>query len=154
MGRKGGDKEKMGADLNDCSDKNAVMLPDFIERMKEGIKHIQQAQSIFARGPLDYYLVKLVEHSEALLTRFSPIKNGERAIIVRKIKCEGGWSGSEKNLAVGVEGLVVDVDFCEGGFVYTFVPDVQMYRDHEGNYKEKTSKSSYCLREKYLCKVT
>ena len=140
----------MKTDVNEASVESVVMLPDFVERMKCGVKHIQQAQEIFAMGPLDYYLVKLVEQSEALLTRFAPIKKGERAIIVKKIKCEGGWSGSEKNLEVGVEGTVVDVDYSDGGFVYTFVPDVQMYRDHEGNYKDKTSKSSYCLREKYL----
>lgn len=125
-------------------------LPDFVDRMKLGVKHIQKAQEIFSRGPLDYYLMKLVQHSEALLTRFSPIKTGERAIIVKPIKCEGGWIGSEKNLAVGVEGTVIDVDYRDGKFFYDFVPDVQMYRDSEGNYKDKTSKSSYCLSEKYL----
>jgi len=140
----------MSTDSNEASVQSVVMLPDFVERMKSGVKHIKQAQEIFERGPLDYYLIKLVEHSEALLTRFAPIKKGERAIIVKKIKCEGGWSGSEKNLEIGVEGEVVDVDYRDGGFIYMFVPDVQMYRDHEGNYKDKTNKSSYCLREKYL----
>ena len=138
------------SETNEASVQSVVMLPDFVERMKTGVKHIQRAQDIFTRGSLDYYLIKLVEHSEALLTRFAPIKKGERAIIVKKIKCEGGWSGSEKNLEVGVEGTVVDVDYGDGGFVYTFVPDVQMYRDQHGNYKDKTNKSSYCLREKYL----
>lgn len=144
----------MSTDVNEASVESVVMLPDFVERMKTGVKHMQQAQDIFARGPLDYYLIKLVQHSEALLVRFAPIKKGQRAIIVKKIKCEGGWSGSEKNLEVGVEGTVVDVDYSDGGFIYTFVPDVQMYRDHEGNYKDKTSKSSYCLREKYLHRST
>jgi len=144
----------MKTDVAEASVASVVMLPDFVERMKTGVKHIQQAQDIFARGPLDYYLMKLVEHSEALLTRFAPIKKGDRAIIVKKIKCEFGWAGSEKNLEVGVEGTVVDVDYGDGGFMYIFVPDVQMYRDHEGNYKDKTSKSSYGLREKYLHRST
>lgn len=138
---------------DDVTGESVAMLPDFIERMKAGVEHIRRAQDIFAKGPLEYYLVKLVEHSEALLARFAPIKKGERAIIVRKIKCEGGWAGSEKNLEVGVEGTVVDVDYQYGGFVYTFTPDVQMFRDYEGNYRDKSSKSSYLLREKYLCKL-
>lgn len=142
------------SEQNEASVESVVMLPDFVERMKAGVKHIRQAQDIFTRGPLDYYLIKLVEHSEALLTRFAPIKKGDRAIIVKKIKCEGGWSGSEKDLAVGVEGEVIDVDYSDGEFIYRFVPDVQMYRDHEGNYKDKTSKSSYGLREKYLHRST
>ena len=128
-------------------------IPDFIEQMKAGVKYIKAAQDIFARGPLDYYLIKLVNHSEALLTRFAPIKKGDRAIIVKKIKCEGGWVGSEKNLAVGVEGTVCDVDYRDGGFVYDFVPDVQMYCDRDGNYKDKSSSSSYCLREVFLHKL-
>ena len=144
----------MKTDVNEASVKSVVMLPDFVEQMKMGVKHIQHAQEVFAKGPLDYYLIKLVQHSEALLVRFAPIKKGERAIIVKKIKCEGGWSGSEKNLEVGVEGTVVDVDYSDGGFIYLFVPDVQTYRDYEGNYKDKTSKSSYYLREKYLHRST
>jgi hypothetical protein len=137
----------MQTEITDLTEENT---PGFVELMKRGVKHIQQAQEIFARGSLDYYLVKLVEHSEALLMRFAPIKKGERAIIIKKIKCEGGWLGSEKNLEVGVEGIVEDVDYVNGAFAYTFVPDVQMYRDREGNYKDKASKSSYRLNEKYL----
>ena len=126
-----------------------VMLPDFVSRMKDGVDHIKKAQQIFAHGPLDYYLVKLIEHSEALLTRFAPIKVGGRAIIVGKIPCDNGWKGSEKNLAVGVEGTVKNVDFLDGSFIYEFVPDVQMY-EHRGEYHESTRKASYNLWDKWL----
>jgi len=124
-------------------------MNDFVDRMKDAVNHLKKAEEIFQMGPLDYYLRKLVEHSEALMG-YSPIKKGQRAVIVKKIACKGGWAGSEMNLAVGVEGEVIEVDYRDGSFVYDFVPDVQMYQTHDGEYKEQTSKSSYCLRAKYL----
>lgn len=36
-------------------------MSDFVNQMKEAVGHIKQAQSIFARGPLDYYLHRQVK---------------------------------------------------------------------------------------------
>jgi hypothetical protein len=142
------DQETQKLNSSDAADP-IVMLPDFVVRMKEGVEHIKKAQQIFARGPLDFYLVKLIEHSEALLTIFAPIKIGERAIITGKIPCNGGWKGSEKNLAVGVEGTVTNVDYRDGSFIYEFVPDVQVY-EYNGEWRESSHKASYMLWDKWL----
>lgn len=74
----------------------------------------------------------------------------ERARIVGKIPCDGGWSGSEQNLSIGVEGTVVNVDFRDGSFIYQFRPDVQTWRDRDGEYKTRESYTTYMLWGKWL----
>jgi hypothetical protein len=130
-----------------------VILPDFVEKMKDVSYHLENAQRVLARGPLSFYLKKLAQQSEALLTRFTPIKIGERAIIVKHINCENGWKGSEMNLAVGVEGDIVNVDFDNGEFVFQFRPDVQKWRREDGTYHDRTSSTTYYLSEAYLHKA-
>ena len=132
---------------------NNENMPDFTIRMNQALDHIYKAQQLFARGPLQSYLEKLVHQSEALLTRFSPIKIGGRAIIIKYIECTHGWKGSEQNLAVGVEGKVTNVDYQDNQFYYTFVPDVQKWRDRNGEYHDSDRASSYILGEQYLHKV-
>lgn len=126
-------------------------MSDFVNQMKEAVEHIRQAQAIFARGPLDYYLQKLVEHSEALLTKFSPLKVGQEARIVGNIKCDGGWQGAEKTLAIGNVGIVQNVDYIDGRFVCEFVPHRQWYKcPISREYHEKEYKHSYTLRQEIL----
>ena len=138
---------------DECSE--GVAAPEFVDRMREVSEHLEKAQRVLAKGPLSYYLKKLAEQSEALLTRFTPIKIGERAIIVKHIKCEGGWEGAEMNLAVGVEGDIMNVDFCDGEFVFQFRPDVQKWRKRDdGTYHDRDTPTSYQLSEKYLHKTS
>jgi hypothetical protein len=128
--------------------------PKFVAKMKEAVGYISKARDIFSSGPLDYYLAKLVEHSDALLTKFSPLKVGDHAVISSYIECKNGWIGSEKTLAVGQYGEVVDVDYSNGIFWITFVPYNQWWRDRNGNYHPKERKNSFCLKASELTLVT
>ena len=130
------------------------MVPSsFTDKMKLAIKHIEQARAIMACGPLDFYLEKLVNHSEALLTRFAPLKIGQKAIIVNKVECKNNWSGKEKTLALGATGTIDDVDFDDGKFFFGFVPDHDWWLDRDGNYNVCETKHSYCLSEQFLSAV-
>lgn len=122
----------------------------FIARMKEAIGHIEQARDIFAGGPLDFYLCTLVEHSEALLTRFAPLKVGQRAAIAEHIECRGGWAGREKTLAIGATGRISEVHYYDGAFWFDFVPDVEWWIDMFGKDKQLRSTHSYRLRDTKL----
>lgn len=128
-------------------------MPYHINTMKEILHHLDEAQKILNKGPLDYYFKKLIEHSEALLTKFSPIKIGDKAVIIKKINCDGGWKNCEKSLEIGSTGKVEDVDYINGEFKYTFIPDNQWYKHDDGSYKELTRKYSYLLKESELAKV-
>jgi hypothetical protein len=125
-------------------------MSEFLDRMHEVVKHVRQAQDLMARGPLEYYFGKLVEHSDALLTKFSPIKEGERAVIVQQPKLTGGWSGMEHTLYRGATGRVRSVDYCDGKFVFEFVPDAEYWIDSSGNKQPVTTRHSYSLSEKIL----
>ena len=126
-------------------------MSNFTEQMKEAAEHLSKAQSIMARGPMEYYFAKLVEHSEALLSK-APLQSGDRAVIIKKIKCDGGWRGSEKTLGIGQVGTVRDVDFRNGKYTYEFVPDEEWY-EYNGEWKESESSHSYSLGENKLFKL-
>ena len=121
---------------------------NFTDTMKEAMDHISKAQRLFAGGPLDYYLKKLVHHSESLM-KFAKYKVGDVAVLKHDVPCKGGWAGSEKHLCKGTEGLIEEVDY-DNGFVYAFVPDKQFWRDRDGEYHIKDRKHSYGLRQKWF----
>lgn len=124
------------------------MSTDFIQNMREAVRHLSKARDIMSRGPLDYYLAKLVEHSEALLDRYAPLKVGQRAVIARHIKCENGWAGCERTLAVGATGTIHSVDFDHGQFVFAFLPDKEWWVDSQGHERLADSPHTYRLSEK------
>lgn len=128
--------------------------PEFVTLMRNAVSHIKQAQNILARGPLEYYLEKLAVHSEALLTRFAPFKVEDKAMIIRQPKCEGGWKGLESTLAVGAIGVISDVDYYDGRFMFDWVPDVEYWRDHDGvEHKCEGARHSYRLKEENLLRM-
>ena len=127
------------------------MNSESIDRMKQVADHLAQARRLMDSGPLDYYLVKLVEHSEALLTKFAPFKVGDRACIVQPVPCPGGWAHSAKSLEVGAVGTICDVDYRDGVFVFNFTPDVQFYLSREELWAElEQSPYSFPLKSQYL----
>lgn len=121
-----------------------------LEVVRNAHSQIRKALEAMDRGPFDYYLNQLAIHSEALLTKFAPIKKGARAVIKCAPECKNGWSGCEDTLAVGRIGTVRDVGYDERGFYFTWVPDFETYKNHEGRYLPSTSVHSYGLRETHL----
>lgn len=128
-------------------------MNNFSESMKRAAALLSQVRDIMCQGPLDFYLMKLAEHSEALCTRFAPIKAGERARIVKEVPCNNGWKGCEKTLAVGAVGVVNEVDYADGRFVLTFVPDEQWYESDGKYHPVTTGLYSFGLSETYLERV-
>ena len=123
-------------------------MNNFTDDMKKAVDHIKAAQSIFAGGPLDYYLRKLIHHSESLM-QFAKYRVGDIAVLAHDVPCKDGWQGSEKHLCKGSKGVIEEVDY-DDGFVYTFVPDKQFWRDVKGNYYVKERKHSYYLWQKWF----
>lgn len=121
-------------------------MDNFVTRMKQAVQHIQKARDIMARGPLEYYLAKLVEHSEALLTRFAPLQVGQRAVIVGEIKCKNAWSGREKTLAKGAVGVVREVEYSDGVFWISWVPDNDWWKDRNGDWQLCELRGIFCLK--------
>jgi hypothetical protein len=140
--------QKVEAVLRDVSGGGVILMAsEFVSRMKEVAGYIKQARDLMARGPLDFYFAKLVEHSEALLVRFAPLKCGQRAVICKKIKCERGWAGRDRTLAIGATGTIRDVDYADGRFEFTFAPDHEWWTDSDGKEHETGTPHTYCLVE-------
>jgi len=123
---------------------------DFVSSMKEVSMHLARARDILSRGPLDYYFEKLVEHSEALLHQYAPLKVGQAVVISGNVECTHGWKGRERTLAVGATGTISDVDFANGQFWFDFVPDHEWWTDHDGTEHEAIRPHSYRLSEHVL----
>jgi hypothetical protein len=124
-------------------------MSDFVDKMKQAVEYLEKAQSIFNGGPLEYYLTKLVRHSEALMG-YAKFKIGDKAVLKEDVPCKGGWQGSEKDLSKDSVGTIVDVDYHDGEFVYIFVPTNQWWQTFEGAWKPKERKNSYALEEKWF----
>ena len=122
-------------------------MSEFLKRMQDVVQHLRKASDLMANGPLEYYFDKLVQHSEALLTKFSPIKEGEQAVIVKQPKLTGGWAGMEHTLYRGATGRVQSVDYRDGKFWFDFVPDVEYWKDHYGNKHLSERRHAYHLSE-------
>jgi hypothetical protein len=123
------------------------------EKMKEAYKHLQAAQRIWSAGPLSSWVEKMMAHSEALLTKFSPIKVGEHAMICKTVPCNDGWSGQDDTLRVGATGVIEEVDYLDGQFVFQFLPDRETYWSAVDKvYKPVEHRHTFGLSEKYLVK--
>jgi hypothetical protein len=103
-----------------------------IDDVKEALQYLYKAVNKFRQGPIEYTLDKLVKHSEALLTRFAPVKEGERAKIVGEVPCSGGWKHCDKTLARGATGRIESVDYRDDHFVLLFIPDTEYWLDAQG----------------------
>jgi hypothetical protein len=122
-----------------------------IEQMREAYKHLQAAQRIWSAGPLESWVKKLMEHSEALLTKFAPIKAGEHAMICKKVPCALGWAGCEDTLRVGATGVIQEVDYYGGRFVYQFQPDRETWwNQYTQAYEPVRHVHTFSLSDKYL----
>lgn len=126
-----------------------MIEPEFASNMRQVVHHLDAAQAIISRGPLEFYLRKLVEHSVALLTTFAPLKVGQRARIASNVECRDGWAGCEEMLAVGATGQVCDVDYFDGHFVFDFCPDKQFYV-RDGKTYPSSLPHTYALRAEHL----
>lgn len=126
-----------------------------LDKLRKAIKHIDEARAIFESGPLDYYLEELALHSEALRTKFTPIKAGEKAVVVKEVPCTGGWRRCTRTLGVGAAGTIKAVEYDKDGFIFEWVPDQEWWHDDDaGKWRRSESRHSYALREKYLQKWT
>lgn len=125
-------------------------MTTFTERITDALGHLDAAMSTFDA----HELRTLAEHSEALLTQFTPIKVGERAVIVAQPKCDNDWWNTSKTLEVGRTGRVTNVEYYGGRFVFTWVPDQEWLRGIDGEWVERQSRHTYCLTDKFLELVT
>lgn len=127
-------------------------MTEFTERMKRLAEKLDEVRQICGEGRIERHLGKLIEHSEALLTQFAPLKVDDKAEVVSDIECKDGWSGSEKDLAIGAVGDVLSVDWRGGKFWFEFCPDKQWYR-YQDEWHPKERKHTYSLPETVLSKV-
>lgn len=102
-------------------------MPEFIDRMKQVSAHFTAAHALLAKGPLDYYFAKLIEHSEALMA-LCPVQVGDRVVVAGEIPIPSGWKSSSKSLAIGSAGVIKSVDYIDGDYLVEFKPDRQLYQ--------------------------
>lgn len=124
--------------------------PEILNALSKAFNHLEQFDVLMRRGPGDYYIAKLLEYSEALLTRFSPFKIGDRTAIIEPPDCSGAWASHERSLRVGSVGTIRDVDYGKESFIYLWEPDVGYWRDSEGCWRESSSPVCFWVSEKHI----
>ena len=76
-------------------------------------------------------LQQLIRAKDMLITRFSPLKVGDRAVLTKTPEItrdiSPGWYGSKHFLVEGRGGVITDVEVYNGKFRYGFQPDNQTW---------------------------
>lgn len=92
-----------------------------IEKVRAGLKLLEQGMAMLGGGPMDYYCRRLTECYDYLLT-LAPHKIGDRVRLtdtpVINERESWGWLGAKHFLVKGAIATVVSVDAHGDGFSY------------------------------------
>lgn len=127
---------------------------EFVAKMESVASHFNEIQNLLRQGPIEFYLKKLAEHSEALLTKFAPFKVGDQVIVSKEIECKGSWRGCEKTLQIGAVGTVKNIDYYDGEFWIEFMPSIEWWKDRLGEYHASENRHFYSLPSSKLSHVS
>jgi hypothetical protein len=124
------------------------------EDVKKGFDLIRQGMSILNNGPLDYYVRRLTECYDLLVTRFAPFKVGDRIELtttpVINDRERYGWLGSKHFLVEGAVATVAAVDVDGDGFSFGLHFDNDSWIDHHGQKQPTMQKGMYFFRESWV----
>lgn len=125
-----------------------------IETVKKGFKLMEDGMRILGGGPLDFYVRKLTECYDLLISRYAPFKIGERVILTKTPEIGSvdrwGWLGSKHFLIKGAVGSVTFVEADGDGFRFSVVFDDDSWIDHHGVKQPTKEKGHFGFREDYL----
>jgi hypothetical protein len=140
MQKEGGEYMK---DIPDPERHNSQSTLEFLFAHIDNMRESHEA--ISRKVNTDWYAGVLKGYMRGLFDRFCPFKVGDVAEITKSfdLRAGSGWSSSIHNLQVGAKGTIVDIDFRNMEFWYTFRPLVQTYFDI--NKKEQVIKDLYCF---------
>jgi hypothetical protein len=129
-----------------------------IENVKRGVKLIQDGIGVLSAGPLEYYLRKLIECQELLVTKYAPFKVGDRVILTKtpdiNSKDSWGWMGSKHFLVKGAHGTVRSVDVDGRGFSASVEFDDESWIAPDGCINPIKDKHVFGFHEDYLVRAT
>ncbi len=131
-----------------------------IEKLKEAYRKMGEARDLLAGGPFEYTLDELVSCYELLMSRFSPLKVGDRIELSKtpKITPETapGWMSAKCFLVKGAEGTIVYAECGSNGFRYLVEFDNESWISSHDNeiHPITTSKGRYSFSENSLNKLT
>lgn len=85
---------------------------------REGLDLIQQGMRKLNGGPMDWYLRKLGECHDLLLSKYAPFHVGGRVFLTEtpRIEADSGWARSAHFLVRGAVGTIREVDVDGRGF--------------------------------------
>ena len=112
-----------------------------IDHVRKAAEKLKEAMDMFGRGPLDYYLRELVGAHDMLMSRFAPLKVGDRVVLTKApdYKKAPGWSHSAHFLVPGAAGVVVDAGCGVHGFRFDVLFDDESWVDNSGYQRAKGS---------------
>lgn len=83
------------------------------KEIKENVRILQQCWNRLGHGPLDWYIIRLVEALEEFVRRCSRFQPGDRIELVRPVDPDenSGWYTHRGCLIPGNPGTVIDVSY-------------------------------------------
>lgn len=106
-----------------------------LERILKAAAMMREATDLLSKGPLSYYLEELAASHELLMTRFAPIKVGDRVRLTRVPNFESapGSVPSKHFLVVGALGTVRESSCGRRGFRFSVEFDDESWIDRAGS---------------------
>lgn len=123
-----------------------------IEEIKAGVDKIKEGIKILSKGPMEYYIAKLIECREELFKRCCPFGIGDKVELNQNLDIgkSSGWYHCRHFLTCGSKATVVDIDFYKGQFRMDVLFDNETWIDIHGKEHKTDNKHSFCINEKKL----
>ena len=109
------------------------------ENIRRAAELMEQAHTLLARGPLAYYLTEMAAAHDLLMSRFSPLKVGDRVTLAKVPDYETapGWQHCAHFLVVGATGVVKAAECGSRGFRFGVEFDDDSWIDNTGHERAK-----------------
>jgi len=124
-----------------------------IELWEQGQQQFDEASKLLSGGPASFYYEKMHGYIDALFNKYAPFKVGDRVKIVKKIKCEGGWSHCKHFLIKGAKGTVREVDYYDGSFNAHVMFDNETWVDSMKMERPVSKKHVFRMWEKQIKRI-
>jgi hypothetical protein len=128
---------------------------DVFENFKQGLEMLKDAQKLMDKGPVTFYMEKLVGAYEYMIERFCPFKKGDRIelAVTPKITSDSGWYGCRHFLIEGAKGTIYSTECGKNGFSFLVQFDDESYIDCKGVITPIEDKHVFYVSEESLRKV-
>lgn len=120
--------------------------------IKKAVTLVKEANAILSRGPIEYYVNKLLGAHRYAIENHAKLKVGDRAILVKEIDFSAapGWVHCKHFLKLGALCTVSEVDLNENGFSCSVEFDDESWIDSTGVVRQIKDKHTFFFSESYL----